>query len=136
MYKQRCPHKTRYHSFVPQCVSHSLLIHHLLSLHSHVPLLPAPSLSYPLLHRDLVVVADRVLSQEVKLHHVLLVVHLGVQFDVLHPQRAAADRVRGLTFLLFVTRPQCKLRGEHNISSLSLKLKSVTFAEELFSEFG
>ncbi len=86
----------------------------LLSPHSHVPLLTAPSLSHPLLHGDLVVVADGVLSQEVKLHHVLLVVHLGVQFDVLHPQRAAADCVRCLAFLLFVTRPQCKLQGAHH----------------------
>lgn len=68
--------------------------------------------SHPLLHRDLVVVADGVFSQEVELHHELLTIHLRVQADVLHPQRAAAHRVRALALLLLVTCPQSQLRGE------------------------
>lgn len=78
------------------------------------PPLTVPLLSYPLLHGNLVVVTDGVFAQEVKLHHVLLVIHLGVQFDVLHSQRAAAHRVCSLTFLLFVTCPQRKLHRKHN----------------------
>ena len=64
---------------------------------------------YPLLHRDLVVVADGVFTQEVELHHKLLPVLLGVQVDVLHTQRAAAHRVRRLPLLLLVTRSQSQL---------------------------
>lgn len=73
---------------------------------SSSPLFLFLSLSYPFLHRDLVVVADWVFSQEVKLHHVLLVIHLGVKLDMFHPQRAAAHGVGSLTFLLFVPCPQ------------------------------
>lgn len=40
--------------------------------------------AYPFLHRDFVVVADGVLTKEVKLHHKLLTVVLRVEFDVLH----------------------------------------------------
>lgn len=65
--------------------------------------------SHPLLHRDLVVVADGVFSQEVELHHVLLPVHLKVQVNVLHPQRAAAHRVCTLPLLLLITCPQSQL---------------------------
>ena len=64
---------------------------------------------YPLLHRDLVVVADGVFTQEVKLHHKLLAILLGVQVDVLHTQRAAAHRVCRLPLLLLVTCPQSQL---------------------------
>lgn len=82
--------------------------------------------SHPLLHRDLVVVADGVFSQEVELHHELLTIHLRVQADVLHPQRAAAHRVRALALLLLVTCPQSQLRGgwgidkELNVSQLGV----------------
>lgn len=74
--------------------------------------------SYPLLHRDLVVVADGVFSQEVKLYHILLVVHFGVQFDVLHPERATADSVCCLAFLFLVTRPQRQLQDKHHTLEL------------------
>lgn len=69
-------------------------------------------MSHPLLHRDLVVVADGVFSQEVELHHILLTVHLRVQINVLHPQRAAAHSVRTLPLLLLITCPQSQLEGE------------------------
>lgn len=83
--------------------------------------------SYPLLYGDLVVVADRVLSQEVKLHHVLLIIHLGVQLDVLHPQRAAADGVCGLPFLLFVTGPQCELREAGGGTNIVIIITGVSY---------
>lgn len=94
------------------------------------PSLTVPSLSYPLLHGNLIVVTDGVLAQEVKLHHVLLVIHLGVQLDVLHSQRAAAHCVRSLTFLLFVTCPQRKLHGKHStvvffISNFFVRIYSI-----------
>lgn len=73
--------------------------------------------SYPLLHRDFVVVADGVFTQEVKLHHVLLAVDLRVQFDVFHPQRAAAHRVGGLALLLLVTCSQSQLEGTRTSAS-------------------
>lgn len=64
---------------------------------------------YPLLHRDFVVVADGVFTQEVKLHHELLSIVLWVKFDVLDSQRAAAHGVGRLSFLLLVTRSQRQL---------------------------
>lgn len=73
--------------------------------------------SYPLLHRDFVVVADRVFTQEVKLHHELLTVDLRVQFDVFHPQRAAAHGVGGLALLLLVTCSQSQLDGARRTST-------------------
>lgn len=108
---QHRPHKSRNLTLVylPQvysplgCVSIS-------SLPPLIRFLP----SYPLLHRDLVVVADGVFSQEVKLHHILLLIHFGVQFDVLHPERATADRVRCLAFLFFITCPQCQLQEKQH----------------------
>ena len=71
-----------------------------------------PPHPYPFLHRDLVVVADGVFTQEVKLHHKLLAVLLGVQVDVLHAQRAAAHRVCSLPLLFLVTRSQSQLVRE------------------------
>lgn len=73
--------------------------------------------SYPFLHRDFVVVADGVFTQEVKLHHVLLTVDLRVQFDVFHPQRAAAHGVGGLALLLLVTCSQSQLDGTRRTSA-------------------
>lgn len=73
---------------------------------------------YPFLHRDFVVVADGVFTQEVKLHHVLLTIVLWVEFDVFDSQRAAAHGVRSLSFLLLITRSQSQL--EH-IRTVGLK---------------
>lgn len=70
-----------------------------------------PPPPHPLLHGNLVVVADGVFTQEVKLHHKLLAVLLGVQVDVLHAQRAAAHRVGCLALLLLVTGSQSELVG-------------------------
>lgn len=61
-------------------------------------------------HRNLVVVANGVFTQEVKLHHELLAFVLWVEFDVFHPQRAAAHCVCGLALLLLVTRSQGQLQ--------------------------
>lgn len=72
---------------------------------------PSDFVAHPLLHWDLVIIADGVFSQEVKLHHILLLVQLGVKFDVLHPQGAAANCVRRLAFFLLVTCPQSQLQG-------------------------
>lgn len=86
------------------------------------------SLSYPFFYRHLVVVADWVFSQEIKLHHILLVIYLGVKFDMFHPQWTAANRVCCLAFLLFVTCPQSKLQGKHHIMIIT---KTLTFGLHL-----
>ena len=67
---------------------------------------------YPFADWDLVVVADAVFTQEVKLHHTGVSVQRVMEGDVLHAQRAAAHRVRPLTLLLLVTRSQSQLEGE------------------------
>lgn len=41
---------------------------------------------YPFLHRDSVVVADGVFTQEVELHHVLLTFIFWVEFQMFHSQ--------------------------------------------------
>lgn len=74
---------------------------------------------YPLLHGDFVVVADGVFPQEVKLYHVLLSVNLRVQLDVLHPERAAAHGVGGLSLLLLVTCSQSQLEPTGRETSAS-----------------
>lgn len=66
-------------------------------------------LTHPFLHRDFVVVADGVFTQEVELHHILLAIILWIEFDVFHSQRAAAHRVGSLSFLLLITRSQSQL---------------------------
>lgn len=67
------------------------------------------ALTYPLLHRDFVVVADGVFTQEVKLHHILLAIVLWIELDVFNSQRAAAHGVGSLSFLLLITRSQSQL---------------------------
>lgn len=62
-----------------------------------------------LLHGHAVVVADGVLTQKVKLHHVLLVLVLLVEGQVLLPQGAAAYCVRCLSLLLLISCSQSKL---------------------------
>ena len=68
--------------------------------------------TYSLLHGDFVIVSDWVLSQEVKLHHILLTIQLWVQIDVLHTKRAATYSVRCFSFLLLVACSQSKLSRE------------------------
>lgn len=75
-----------------------------------------------LVHRHGVVVADRVLAEEVKLHDKLLAVHLLVQLDVLHAQAAAADGVRRVLVLL-VACSQRQLWGTRCKARLDLRLK-------------
>lgn len=58
---------------------------------------------------NLVVVANRVFTQEVKFHHKLFPIQLLVQGDVLKPKRAATDCVRSLALLFFITSSQCQL---------------------------
>lgn len=82
-------------------------------------------LPYPFLHRDFVVVADGVFTQEVKLHHILLAIILWIQFDVFNSQRAAAHSVRSLSFLLLIARSQSQL--EHiRTAGLKLAYKDIT----------
>lgn len=70
------------------------------------------TLTYSFLNRDFVIVSDRVLPKEVKLHHVLLAIQLWVQIDVLHAKRAAAHSVCGFSFLLLIACSQSKLSRE------------------------
>lgn len=65
--------------------------------------------AHPLLHRDSVVVADRVFTQEIKLDYVLLTLALWIEFDVFNSQRAAAHSVCSLSFFLLITRSQSQL---------------------------
>lgn len=65
---------------------------------------------YPLLHRDLVVVSDGILPEEVELNHVFLPIQLRMQLDVLYSQRAAAHSVSCLSFFFFITSSQGKLQ--------------------------
>lgn len=67
--------------------------------------------SHSFLHGDFVVVTDGVFSREVELHHVVLSVHLRVQSDVLHAQRAAAHRICRLALVLLIPGPQSQLHA-------------------------
>lgn len=83
-------------------------------------------LTYPFLHRDFVVVADGVFTQEVKLYHILLAIILWIEFDVFNSQRAAAHGVGSLSFLLLITRSQSQL--EHvRTAGLKLAYKDIPF---------
>ena len=73
---------------------------HLLILHEERDVLVDP-----LLDGDGVVVPDGILTEEVELDDEGLPVLLLVQRDVLHPQRAAAHRVR-LVLVLLVASPR------------------------------
>ena len=66
---------------------------------------------------DLVVVADTIFTQEVKLHHPVIPLQVVVEGEVLHPERAAAYRVGRLSFLLLITRSQSQLGHTHRINS-------------------
>lgn len=69
-------------------------------------------LSHLLLHGHLVVIADGVLPQEVKLHNVLLPVQPVVQRNVLDAQRTAAHGVSRLPFLFLIPSSQGQLRKD------------------------
>ncbi len=86
-------------------------------------------LTHSFLHGDFVVVTDGVFSREVELHHVLLSVHLRVQSDVLHTQRAAAHRICRLPLVLLITSPQSQLHtntNTHQELSVQHRVKSPT----------
>ena len=72
--KSSLPHPT-YIQPVEEVIPRLLVLHEELQV-----------LEDPLLDRHLVVVADRVLSEEVEHHHVLLAVELLLEFDVLDAQ--------------------------------------------------
>lgn len=66
----------------------------------------------PLFNRHSVVVPDGVLTQEIKLHHILLVLVFLVQSQMFLPEGTTTNSVGCLSFLLLVTCSQGKLRKE------------------------
>lgn len=78
--------------------------------------------THKLFHRHAVIIADGILPQEVQLHNMLLAIHLSVQPDMLHTERAAAHGVSCLPLFLLISCSQCQLdQGRHQS-----RLRSVT----------
>lgn len=92
-------------------------------------------IAHPFLHRNFVVVSDGVFTQEVKFHHIFLTIILRVQFDVFNPQRTAAHSVRGLSFLLLVTRSKSQLEEvayQESLTKVSLQKRISIYAAGIF----